>query len=127
MHSFSRSVDMALIHRIQEGFPTTAVDALLKHKTLTRQELYKFIPPRTWARRVKEHRLSPEESDRLAMVERIVNFAEDVFGDKAKAHTWLRRPNRSLENQTPMDLLYGETGTRIVETLLERIQHGIYS
>lgn len=127
MHSFSRSVDMALIHRIQEGFPTSTVDALLKHKTLTRQELYKFIPPRTWARRVKEHRLSPEESDRLAMVERIVNFAEDVFGDKMKAHTWLRRPNRSLENQTPMDLLYGETGTRIVETLLERIQHGIYS
>lgn len=127
MHSFSRSVDMALIHRIQEGFPTTAVDTLLKHKTLTRQELYKFIPPRTWARRVKEHRLSPEESDRLAMVERIVNFAEDVFGDRTKAHAWLRRPNRSLENQTPMDLLYGETGTRIVETLLERIQHGIYS
>ncbi|OJW50140.1 MAG: hypothetical protein BGO67_02085 [Alphaproteobacteria bacterium 41-28] len=127
MQSVSRSVDMALIHRIQEGFPTAVAESLLKHNTLTRQELYKFIPPRTWARRVKEHRLSPEESDRLAMVERIVNFANDVFGNKDKAYTWLRRPNRSLENQTPLDLLHSEMGTRLVETLLERIQHGIYS
>jgi putative toxin-antitoxin system antitoxin component (TIGR02293 family) len=127
MHSFSQSVDMDLIHRIQKGFPTAVAESLLKHNTLTRKELYKFIPPRTWARRVKEHRLSPEESDRLAVVERIVSFAEDVFGDKNKAHAWLRRPNRSLENQTPLDLLHSEIGTRLVETILGRIQHGIYS
>ena len=127
MHSFSRSADMALIHRIQKGFPTAVAESLLKDKTLTRQELYKFIPPRTWARRIKEHRLSPEESDRLAVLERIVSFSEDVFGDKNKAHAWLRRPNPSLENQPPLDLLHTEIGTRLVETILGRIQHGIYS
>lgn len=69
----------------------------------------------------KEHKLSSEESDR------IVSLTVDVFGDSTKAHIWLRRPNRALENKTPLDLLHSEVGTRLVETLLERIQHGIYS
>lgn len=120
-------LNMTLIRKIQEGLPTSSVEILLRKKTLSLQELYKFISPRTWARRIKEHRLSPEESDRIAMVEHVVSFTEDVFGDKAKAHIWLRKPNRALENQTPLDLLRSEVGTRLVETLLERIQHGIYS
>lgn len=127
MRFASHTVDMTLIRQIQEGFPTSFVEALLKKDTLTLQELYKFISPRTWARRVKEHKLSPEESDRIAMIERVVSFTEDVFGDKEKAHIWLRKPNRALENQTPLDLLHSEAGTRLVEALLERIQHGIYS
>lgn len=125
--SHSVSVDMALIRQIQEGFPTSTVESLLKRKTLSLQELYKFISPRTWARRIKEHRLSPEESDRIAMIERMIDFTEDVFGDKSKAHLWLRKPNRAIENQIPLNLLQSEAGTRLVETLLERIQHGIYS
>lgn len=127
MHSASDSLNMALIRQIQEGFPVSAVEALLRKKTISLQELYKFISPRTWARRMKEHKLSPEESDRIAMVERVVAFAEDVFGDKNKAYDWLRRPNRTLENQMPLDLLHSEAGTRMVEALLGRIQHGVYS
>lgn len=123
----SNPIDMALIREIQEGFPTSTVESMLKKKILTLQELYKFISPRTWARRIKEHKLSPTESDRIAMVERVVSLSEDVFADNDKAHLWLRRPNRALDNQTPLDLLHNEAGTRMVEALLERIQHGIYS
>lgn len=127
MRSALDSFDMALVRQIQEGFPISIVEALLRRKTISLQELYTFISPRTWARRVKEHRLSPEESDRIAMVERVVAFAEDAFGDKNKAYIWLRKPNRALENQTPLDLLHSEAGTRLVEALLGRIQHGVYS
>lgn len=127
MHSASDSLDMALVRQIQEGFPTSIVEALLRKKIISLQELYQFISPRTWARRIKEHRLSPEESDRIAMVERVVAFAEDAFGDKNKAYIWLRKANRTLENQKPLDLLHSEAGTRLVEALLGRIQHGVYS
>lgn len=127
MQSASDSLDMALVRQIQKGFPTSTVEALLREKTISLQELYKFISPRTWARRVKEHRLSPEESDRIAMMKRMVAFAEDVFGNKNKAYTWLRTANRALENQKPLDLLQSEAGTRLVEALLGRIQHGVYS
>lgn len=124
---YNRPLDMNFIHRIQEGLPTTIVESLIKQKTFTRQELYSFISPRTWSRRVKEHRLNPEESERIAMIERLVDFAEVVFGDKHKAHLWLRTMNPSLENKRPFDLIHTESGRRLVETLLGRIQHGIYS
>ncbi len=123
----SDTINMALVHRLQEGLPTTVVDSLIKHKALTRQELYTLIPPRTWARRVKEHRLNPDESEKIAMVERIIDFAEKVFGDKSKAFQWLRTPNHSFENQRPFDFIQTETGRRLIETILGRIQHGIYS
>jgi putative toxin-antitoxin system antitoxin component (TIGR02293 family) len=49
------------------------------------------------------------------------------MGDPEKAHNWLRRPNRALHNRLPMDLLETESGARVVETILARIEHGIYS
>lgn len=94
---------------------------------MTRQELFTFIPPRTWARRLKEHRLNPEESERIAMIEHLLDFANAVFGDKEIAYLWLRTPNPSLENERPFDLIYDESGRRMIENLLGRIQHGIYS
>lgn len=75
----------------------------------------------------KEHRLNPEESDRIVMKERLAVYAEEVFGDKDKAHAWLRTHNRALDNQIPFDLFHSEVGTRIVETLLGRIEYGVYS
>lgn len=124
---YNRPLDMDFIHRIQEGLPTAVVESLIKQKTFTRQELYSFISPRTWARRVKEHRLSPEESERIAMIERLIDFAEAVFGDKQKAYLWLRTPNPSFEDERPFDLIHNESGRRLIETILGRIQHGIYS
>lgn len=124
---YNRPLDMSFIHRIQEGLPTSFVESLIKRKTLTRQELFTFIPQRTWARRLKENRLNPEESERLAMIDRLLDFAGAVFGDKEKAHLWLRTPNPSLENERPFDLIHNESGRRMIETLLGRIQYGIYS
>ena len=73
------------------------------------------------------NRFKPEEIDHLALAERVVSLANDVFDDKDKAYAWLRRPNRSLENRAPLDLLHTEIKIHYVETLLDRIQHGVYS
>lgn len=124
---YNHPLDMDFIRQIQEGLSTSVVESLIKQKTLSRQEIYSFISPRTWSRRVKEHRLSPEESERIAMIERLIDFAEIVFGDKQKAYLWLRKPNNSLEGKCPLDLVHNEPGRRVVEGLLGRIQHGIYS
>lgn len=61
------------------------------------------------------------------MIDRLLDFANAVFGDKEIAHLWLRTPNPMLENERPFDLIYNESGRRMIETLLGRIQHGIYS
>jgi uncharacterized protein (DUF2384 family) len=39
----------------------------------------------------------------------------------------LRKPNRALKGNRPIDLLESDLGSRMVERALGRIEHGVYS
>ena len=56
---------------------------------------------------------------------RVVAAAEETFGSREKAGTWLRRPTIALAGESPLDLLDTDEGAREVETLLGRVAHGI--
>lgn len=85
------------------------------------------LPLRTIARRKRERRLQADESDRLCRLARIAAQAEDVLGDAARAARWLRAPNRALGRQAPLALLDTDLGSRQVEEVLGRIEHGVFS
>lgn len=121
--------DLDLVKALQEGFPTAAADALVAGGGLTGDELHRLvIPRRTLAlRRQKGQSLSSTESDRLARLARILANADETFGDPQKAHRWLRKPNRGLGRQVPLELLATEAGARLVEQALGRIDHGIFA
>ena len=69
--------------------------------------------------------LTPDQSDRFSRVLRIIEEAETTFGDRTKAHTWLRRPTPMLDGEAPLDRLDTDIGTKQVEAMLGRISHGI--
>ena len=54
-------------------------------------------------------------------------LADRVFADRAKAETWLGRPNRSMSGQKPVDLLQDELGLAVVRDTLHQIDHGIFA
>ncbi len=84
------------------------------------------VPRRTFARRqAQNERLTVEETDKALRLARIATQAEIVFGDKNKAHRWLRKPKRSLNGETPLTYLASEAGARTVEEMLNRIEFGI--
>ena len=112
---------------LKKGLPFEAVDILIKNHKITIVEMQRFIPSRTFARRKQEHRLTAEESDKVARLAIVVDFAEEVFGNNDKANIWLRRANKALNGFSPIELLETDYGARIVETVLGRIQHGVYS
>ncbi len=112
---------------LKNGLPFEAVDILIKNHKITIAEIQRFIPPRTFARRKQERKLNAEESDKVARLAIIFDFAEEVFGNNKKASIWLRRPNKALNGLSPIELLETDYGARIVETILGRIQHGVYS
>ena len=85
------------------------------------------VSTRTWARRKAQNLLSPVESDRLYRLARIIARTEEVFGSREKARLWLKEPNRALHLQTPLSLLDTDEGTRRVEDVLIRIEHGVFS
>jgi len=119
----------ALRLRLRQGLPYQALAAMssaydidLRHLALVLR-----IPPRTLARRKRERRLRPDESDRLFRVARIATLAEETLGGRDRAARWLKRPNRALGSAIPLDHLDTDLGARQVEDVLGRISHGIYS
>jgi putative toxin-antitoxin system antitoxin component (TIGR02293 family) len=115
-----------LIRLVRQGLPTRAVDLLLAEGRLTLGELDRLVLPRkTLYHRRKLGRLTPQQSDRLLRVVRLLALAEETFGSDDKAHAWLRRSTGALADERPLDLLDTEEGIRAVEVLLGRIAHGI--
>ncbi|MFL6203270.1 MAG: antitoxin Xre/MbcA/ParS toxin-binding domain-containing protein [Thermoanaerobaculia bacterium] len=114
---------------IREGLPFTSLEAVMEQFGLKREEVSWALdlPLRTLARRKQERRLSPGESDRLFRVVRIAVQAAEVLGGREEASRWLHAANRALGGQTPLELLDTDLGSRQIEDVLGRIEHGVYS
>jgi putative toxin-antitoxin system antitoxin component (TIGR02293 family) len=114
------------IYPVREGFPLAVVDHALDSGRVSLAELDRLVIPRkTLSHRRILGSLTPEQSDRLSRVLHMIDEAEATFGDKEKAHTWLRRPTPLLDGETPLDRLDTDYGTRQVEALLGRIAYGL--
>lgn len=103
-----------------------SLDYVQRNSTFTKDEIHHFvIPARTLRhRQQKKERLSVEESDRLVRMTRIQALAEDVLGDADKAQRWLRQPLGELGGVAPLDLAQTESGARVVEQVLAKIDWG---
>ena len=129
--ALSRSVrsDLELADAIRLGISYRAVEHVIDTGMLEANEVYELVGSRrSLARKKKEGRaLSAIESDRLARVARVIGRAEDALGGRDTAHRWLRKPNRALGGRRPLELLTSDIGARMVEQVLGRIEHGVYS
>jgi len=116
----------APLHSLRRGYGIAVVDRAIDDGRITLAELDRLVLPRkTLAHRRVLGSLTPEQSDRLGRLLRTIDEAEETFGDRAKAHVWLRRPTPLLDGESPLDRLDTDIGTRQVEALLGRIAHGI--
>jgi putative toxin-antitoxin system antitoxin component (TIGR02293 family) len=115
-----------LVRLIRRGLPVGTVQFILDSGRLTLAELDRVVLPRkTLAHRRKLGTLTPEQSDRLVRVARVLADAEETFGSREKAAAWLRCPSAALGGEHPLQLLDTDEGAREVEALLGRIGHGI--
>ena len=115
-----------LVRLVRRGLPVGAVQFMLDSGVMSPAELDRIVlPRRTLANRRRLGTLTPEQSDRLVRVARVIAAAEETFGSREKAGTWLRRATTVLAGESPLDLLDTDEGAREVETLLGRIAHGI--
>lgn len=72
-------------------------------------------------------RLPLVASDRLYRIARILAIAITLFNDKDSAVGWLLQPQIGLRGEKPFDLILTEPGSKEVEALLGRIEHGVIS
>lgn len=117
------------IEAVEKGFPTEAVDAAIDQGVLTHTEVESYVIPRRTLshRRQKKQRLTLEESDRLGRIARLTARAAETFGSQSVAFEWLREPNGGLDGAVPLDKLRSGEGALLVEQILTRIDHGVYT
>jgi len=118
-----------VIQRVAKGLPFSELEMLRSEIDEPLDSLARrlSISRSTLQRRRTEHRLSPQESDRVVRFWRLLQHATKVFGDVARARQWLKFPQRGLGAAVPLDYASTEVGAREVENLLGRIDYGVYS
>ena len=119
---------LELHDRVEEGFSYMALERLRRTLDVPTSQFCElvWIAPRTLARRKKSKRLQPDESDRLLRLSKIVGLTLQLFeGELSEARTWLLTPHPALGNESPLKLATSEVGSREVEHLIGRLEHGI--
>ena len=118
--------DSDLRSAIREGFPQKVVGSVMQSAGLTLKELSATLDlsSRSLQRRRHQGRLARYESDRLYRLARIVALAKRYVGDQETAMRWLKKPNRALAGDVPLELMDTELGARNVENVLGRIAFG---
>ena len=118
-----------LIRKIQKGLRFSELETLQNSIDLPFEQLAAklAISRSTLQRRRAAGRLSPDESDKVMRLSRLLEHATNVFGDIERARTWLKFPQRGLGGAVPLDYAETEVGAREVDDLLGRIEYSVYT
>ena len=118
-----------LIRKIQKGLRFSELETLQKSIDLPFEQLAAklAISRSTLQRRKAAGRLSPDESDKVMRLSRLLEHATNVFGNIERARAWLKFPQRGLGNAVPLDYAETEVGAREVDDLLGRIEYSVYT
>lgn len=116
--------------QIEKGFSYQVYRNFQRSTGLKDQNLRPVIgiKPRTFDRRKNANRFTASESDRLVSIARLFAKATRLFeGDTEAARTWLTAESETFGNMTPLEMARTETGTKEVEKLIGRLEHGVFS
>lgn len=122
--------NLKLAKKVEAGFSYGSFERVGRVSGLSLDDLRMAvrIAPRTLVRRRQENRLSPEESDRLVSLSRVLSLTFDLFeGDARGGLRWFMQPNRALGGMAPIEAAATETGSREVENLIGRLEHGVFA
>jgi putative toxin-antitoxin system antitoxin component (TIGR02293 family) len=122
--------NLKLARKVESGLSYDAFERVGRISGLSTESLRTAvrITPRTLTRRRQENRLSPEESDRLVSVSRLLSLTVELFeGDIRAGLNWFISKNRALGGMTPLAAASTEVGSREVENLIGRLEHGAFT
>lgn len=121
---------LALYRQVRKGLAYSAFTRFQRNTSLSAKVVSELtqISSRTLTRRKSEGKLSPEESDRLVRASRVFGRAMDLFeGDHEAARAWLTAGQMALGGLVPLELAGTDVGSKEVENLIGRLEHGIPS
>ena len=121
--------EQEIITRSRQGLLRAEADRVAALVGITDKEMAAALGLSTsYLHRLKlDQRISQDASERLLLLENLLQHALDTFEGKFDTVlNWLRSPLRELEYQTPLQILDTVTGYLLVDRVLGRIDHGIF-
>jgi putative toxin-antitoxin system antitoxin component (TIGR02293 family) len=128
--SYPLENDLKMAALVLHGLPSSVVKCVSAFLGIRATKVGSIvrISEKTLDRRLKSRaRLKPHESERMARLMRLISVAVSTLESEDNAREWLQRPLRELGGQTPLQLAATEPGSREVERVLGRIEHGIFA
>ncbi len=121
---------LKLVQLLSQGLPVSILDDIHKWTEMSKSDILRVagINERNVSRRKSAGRaLTPDESERIARLVRVMDTAVQYFGNKEDAWHWLQTPVRGLGNVTPVSLISTESGALEVTDLIGRLEHGVFA
>lgn len=119
---------ITILKRVRRGFTFQALERFQKNTQFSTADLAGLVAIRlrTLHRRKQQGRLEPDESDRLLRVSRVFAKALDLCeGDADAACRWFHTPAQALGGERPIAVAGTDLGSREVEALIDRLEHGV--
>jgi len=117
-----------LLKAQEKGVKPEMVSAFVSEHGISLASLEWVITPKTLGRRIKNNeRLNPGETDRFIRMARLTALAETVFADPEKAKTFLAKPRTRWGGKSGTELMQTDNGGRMVEELLQQLNHGFFA
>jgi putative toxin-antitoxin system antitoxin component (TIGR02293 family) len=116
----------SFVRKVEQGLPRRALVQFKRFSGLSDSDLSEVIPRRTLTNLKSVGTLSPEQSDRIARMAGVTAHAQRVFQERGPALEWLRSPNPALGQETPLRMMRTGSGAALVDSVLTRIEYGVY-
>ena len=121
---------LQVVEELSQGLPTSSVEQLAAHLGVSVTQLLELADLKSstyFERKKRQQPLSFEDSGRVYRLAKVVEAAEDYFGDKEQVYGWLSRPKVALGGKTPLMFARTAEGADYVLKVLGRMTHGVIS
>lgn len=117
------------IEVIRKGLNRKSLDRLRLLTGLNAAEIASFIhiSDRTLRRYKESTVLNPEQSERVVEIANLYTHGQEVFGDMELFKEWISSDLMALGNKKPKEFLDTSRGVQMIDALLGRIEHGVFS
>jgi len=117
-----------LINIARNGIKTKYLSEIQDFTSLSDNEISYILPisKRQLVRYSSAHILNKEITSHLIQLIELFQKGFQLFGEK-KFKLWIRTPNKVLNKNTPIDLMDTSIGIEMIEDIIGRIEHGVYS
>ena len=112
-----------------EGITKSDFLAIVSNTGMNLTQFSTLLPvsKRTIEKAKDQDLLSPVVSDRVLQIASLYQYGSNIFGSNQQFQEWLQSSLIALGGKKPVEFINNDTGISMVNDLLGRIEHGVYS